>query len=118
MCKQTLKGVRMNRYATPPGLCLSSSPPEYPEPTADEINARMERVEELARAEIVACADRFVDWLASERQDDDQLLTAAKMVSYTFDLGEMTGERQCAMWTAQGRILADYTTYLNEQVDV
>ena len=108
----------MNRYATPPGLTRSSSPPEYPEPTADEINARMDRVEKLARAEIVACADRFVDWLSHPRQDDDQLLTVARLASYTFDLGEPTGRRQTAYWEMQGLLVHDYAQYLNEQVDV
>jgi hypothetical protein len=106
----------MNVRDRVPGLTLSSSPPEYPDPTDDEINARMDRIEKIARADIVDCTARFKDWLAE--YNGDQLELAARMISYSFDQGEPTGKRQCAFWACQGLIEADYRAYLDEQESV
>ena len=102
----------MTRFANIPGLTLSSSPPECtPDPAAE--NARQERIEELARAEVLRCDDRFADWLKNAA--GDQLEDAARLIAASFDLGERTGRVQCAFWTLQGRILADYTAWRMEQ---
>ena len=102
----------MTRFANIPGLTLSSSPPERtPDPAAE--NARQERIEELAREEVLLCDDRFADWL--KNADGDQLYDAARLIAASFDLGERTGRVQCAFWTLQGRILADYTAWRMEQ---
>ena len=102
----------MTRYDPIPGLSLSSSPPEpTPDPAAE--NERQERLEELARAEVLRCDDRFADWLKNAA--GDQLEDAARLIAASFELGERTGRVQCAFWTLQGRILADYTAHRVEQ---
>jgi hypothetical protein len=79
-------------------------------------NARMERIERIARQDIITCAQRFCDWL--DGLDADQSYTVARLISAGFGWGEKTGVRQTAFWELQGQIEHDYTQWLAEQEGV
>lgn len=103
----------MSRYATPAGLCISSSPQEYPEPTVDQINERQELVEELARAEILRTDERFTQWFTDHLDGGDHVIALARHFAHCLQIGG--GCHQLAAWQLEGQIVADYQAYRIEQ---
>ena len=90
------------------GLNLSSSPPEvYPDP--DAVNEAEERVEEMARAEILRCDPAFVEWFTEHADGADH--TWALCRHFGNSLQTDRPEHQMAMWQLQGQIVRDYQDY-------
>jgi hypothetical protein len=102
--RNSSRGGEMSRYATPHGLTLSSSPPECRD-DPDAINAAEERVEEMARQEILSTDPRFVQWFTEHSDGADHTVALCRHFAACLEGDLIAG------WTAQGSIVRDYQDY-------
>ena len=87
-----------------PGLTLSSSPPEYLD-DPDLANAEEERVEEMARAEILRTDPRFTEWFTEHTDGADHTVGLCRHFAKALE-GDLI-----ATWVLQGQIVRDYQDY-------
>jgi hypothetical protein len=99
----------MNVRDRVPGLTLSSSPSECRD-DPDAINAAEERVEEMARQEILSTDPRFVQWFTEHPDGADHTVALCRHFARCM-LGNSSIADQLAAWQLQGQIVRDYQDY-------
>ena len=91
-----------------PGLTLSSSPPEFLD-DPDAANAAEERVEEMARQEILRTDPRFTEWFTEHTDGADHTVALCRLFANLMETARP--EKQLAVWQLQGQIVRDYQDY-------